>query len=174
MSVYVPMCMYVCLCVYVCVLLCVSVCMCMYVCICVCVYVCICMCLCLFMCVSVCMYMCVYVCVCVCLCVCVYMCVCVCVPAFCGLMVSPPVAPHGWSEALLVTLVASPLPWMRETPAISQFMEPTSTRNPPPAPLALKGDHMYCLLFSSASSLSRCHSSAVLPSRTASHNARKQ
>lgn len=32
---------------------------------------------------------------------------------------------------------------------------------------------MYCLLFSSASSQSRCHSSAVLPSRTASHNAMK-
>lgn len=46
-------------------------------------------------------------------------------------------------------------------------------RNPPPAPLALKGDHMYSLVFSSASSQSRCHSSAVLPSRTASHNAMK-
>lgn len=46
-------------------------------------------------------------------------------------------------------------------------------RNPPPAPLALKGDHMYSLIFSSASSQSRCHSSAVLPSRTASHNAMK-
>lgn len=32
---------------------------------------------------------------------------------------------------------------------------------------------MYCLLFSSASSQSRCHSSAVLPSRTASRNAVK-
>lgn len=67
-----------------------------------------------------------------------------------------------------LTLVANPLSWRSERPAISPFMEPTSMRNPPPASLALKGDHMYRLLFSSASSLSRCHSSAVLPSRTAS------